>query len=168
MKFPRTRHTTANNFQVIARVGSMDQFERVFSVAFNESSARYYAESTEYGLIFFWYLSDHEMRNLNRPMSYPLNTESVKPEYASYIIKRLPEVETSTMSTGSALEFAKNWLDGLNTEEFAKMAGPITENWDIMHERGVIVSTGDVWNTHIGTHAGAICYVKPYWMWIGK
>lgn len=164
MKFPRTSHTIADNFQIIARVGSMDQFERVFSVAFNESSARYYAETTEYGLIFFWYLSDHEMRNLNRPMSYPVSTDPKEPEYANYIIRRLPE---DRMSTGSALEFAKDWLADLSHDDFEKMAGPTIENWDIEHERGVIVSTGDVWN-HIGTHSGSICYIKPYWMWLGK
>ena len=136
----------------------------MFSIAFNDGSAEWYADTKAFGLVFFNFLSDKEMQSLHRPMTWPITTAPAdKIVYEDYILKPL----SHKMSVGPAMGFALDWLKEMNQDRFEFYAGPSTFHWDIWSEFGVIVSTGGSFQ-QIGEHPGAICFVKPNWMYIGK
>ena len=164
-RFETREHTIADNFHITATVGSLGQFERAFSIAFNESTAEWYAETKKFGLIFFSFLSDKEKRDVNRPVEYPLSSAPAeKIEYESYIIKPL----RYRMSVGPSLVFALDWLKNMDQDRFEVFAGPPAFQWDVWSEVVVLISTGSELNQEIGTHSGAVCHVKPRWMYVGK
>ena len=163
MEFRQRRYTIADNFEMRARVGTYDQLEMAMALAFNDRRAKFYADTRTYGLIFFNWLSDREESHLYRPVEYPTSTDPKNPSYETYIIKQFNEPK----SVGPAIQYAKQWLSALTKSQFEKYAGPHEEFWDMWSEPGALVCTGENW-THIGTHTGGICYVKPSWMMIGK
>lgn len=164
-KFETRESTVADNFHITATVGSLGQFEKAMSIAFNERRATWYAETKQFGLIFFSFLSDNEKREVNKPVEYPTSAapaEEIK--YEAYMIRPLPRV----MSVGPALEFALDWLKRMDQDRFEEFAGPPAFQWDVWSEVGVLVSTGSEWNQEIGVHSGGICHIKPRWMYVGK
>lgn len=72
------------------------------------------------------------------------------------------------MSVGPAVEFTLKWLKTMEQDRFEEFAGPPAFQWDVWSEVGVLVSTGEEWNQQLGAHSGAICHVKPRWMYVGK
>lgn len=163
MRLDWTDVTVADNFQVVVFAGTQSQLEQAMSLAFNGREARFYAETKKCGLILMEsLLSNQEQRNLGEHAHWFWNWG---PDEAMemYTIKELP----FPMSVGPAIEYVLEWWDTMSPDLFHLFAGPKRTAHSFKNVPGFAVSTGDVWN-HIGPHHGAICSIKPHWMWVGK
>lgn len=159
MRFDWANVTIADNFQVFALAGTEIQLEQAIALAFNGRRAGFYAENRKCGLILLETLTTaQEKSHLGEPVIW--NWGPVE-DMERYTIRELPY----TMSAGPAIGYVLDWFEDMSPDKFQWFAG--LKRGSHENEAGFLISTGDVWN-HIGPHHGAICSVRPHWLWLGK
>lgn len=166
MKLIDNRQSTlAHTFHMKAIIDTREQFERAMSIAFNDETAHFVAATRHFGLIFLKTIeSEKENMALVEPIEFdvePLDMGRKKVQTEWYSIQKLI---FPGMSTGPAIEYAMNWLEGLSEAQFQYIAGYKHENWDLSTFSGVKIVTGYDLFGHIGMHCSAICHVKPTWL----
>jgi hypothetical protein len=166
-----------DNFKVYVRASGREAFECAMSLAFNGKDAKYWAETKAWGLVYMWYVSEHEGLNTdhhhmesefedydyhstdsNREQLYTRNTHRMFWN-EEYQIHRFDE----PLSVGSLLDQTWDWLNHPDRDY------PEPDDHDGSNNKGFTIATQEgLWEGHIGSHHGGICFIRPDWMWIGK
>lgn len=166
MKLVDNRQSTlAHTFHMKAILDTKEQFERAMSLAFNGETAHFITATRYFGLIFLKTIeSEKETTALVENVEFDVEPHDMSGRKAAtewYSIQKLP---LPGMSTGPAIEYTIDWLEGLSDDQFQYIAGIKHSNWDLVTFPGVKISTGYDIVGHIGMHSSAICHVKPTWL----
>ncbi len=171
------RGVLGDNFKVHVRASGRDAFEAAMSLAFNGKSAKYWAETETWGLCYFWYMEKesgvstehHHMESDRESYEYHSKTEDGEILYVrdndsvfwreNYQIHRFK----TPRGVGILLDDAWNWLMDPDRKY------PVPADHDGSNDKGFTIATQEgIWEGHIGSHHGGICFIRPDWMWIGK
>jgi len=166
-----------DNYKVFVRASGRDAFEAAMSLAFNGKNAKYWAETETWGLCYFWYMeketrmgTEHHHMELNREKyEYHSKTKDGEILYSRsndsvFWTESYPIISFGTpLSVGSLLDRTWEWLNA------PERVYPQPADHDGSNDKGFTIATQEgIWEGHIGSHHGGICFIRPDWMWIGK
>lgn len=169
------KHCVGDNYQVMVRAAGRDHFETALSMAFNGRQAWYWAESPYYGLVFMWFGDrseilktehNHTDNSRDRFICVREGIFERNTSHATWTEEYVINSFDKRVSVGEILDFSWNWLDQQpypDPQEEVDAYGSA----NISLNKGFLISTGDIYG-YIGCHTGAICHIKPEWIWIWK
>jgi hypothetical protein len=171
------RGVLGDNFKVSVRASGRDAFEAAMSLAFNGKNAKYWAETETWGLCYFWYMekeagmsTEHHHMELDRE-EYEYHSKAKDGEILYYRdsdsifwTESYPIHSFGTaLSVGPLLDRTWDWLNA------PERVYPQPADHDGSNDKGFTIATQEgIWEGHIGSHHGGICFIRPDWMWIGK